>query len=434
MAYRNYSVANGFTVAKDGNGDFTTLAAALTAAVSGQTIFIRPGTYTENPTLKSGVNLCAFNCDALTPNVTIVGNCTATFAGTASLSGLRLQTNSAALLTVSGSAATIINLNNCFLNATNNTGITFSSSSTSGKINITNCNGDLGTTGIAIYTMSSLGFLNIISSNFTNTGSSVTASSMTGSGGVVNLYFSSFFSAFSTASASAMYLDKCYVQCSPINTTAFSFSGTGTSSIRETNIESGSASAITIASSSLLNLFQSVISSSNTNCITGAGSLNYSDIVFSGSSTVINTTTQTGGTLIGGKFQAPSAGFIGERISSGLVTSVSIANSTIVNLTSIVLTPGNWDISLIIEFSGMTTGTYILTGISPNSASLTGVNQGDNGAEFPFLSQASAAQTLVIPSYRVSITANTTYYAVGNAVYTAGTGTMSGRLSAVRVG
>ena len=55
-------------------GTHTTIAAALTSASSGDTIFIRPGTFTENLTLKAGVDLCAFDCDALTPNVTIDGS------------------------------------------------------------------------------------------------------------------------------------------------------------------------------------------------------------------------------------------------------------------------------------------------------------------------------------------------------------------------
>ena len=50
MGYRNYSTACSKIVSPDGNGDFQTIGAALTAAVSGQTIFIRPGTYTENLT------------------------------------------------------------------------------------------------------------------------------------------------------------------------------------------------------------------------------------------------------------------------------------------------------------------------------------------------------------------------------------------------
>jgi len=53
----NYGTAKLIVDATAGSGNYTTIAAALAAASSGQTIFIRPGTYTENLTLVAGVNL-----------------------------------------------------------------------------------------------------------------------------------------------------------------------------------------------------------------------------------------------------------------------------------------------------------------------------------------------------------------------------------------
>lgn len=71
------------------NGTHTTIAAAITSATAGDTIFLLPGTYTENPTLKAGVNICAFECDSGestgTSNVIINGTVTASYVGTVSL-------------------------------------------------------------------------------------------------------------------------------------------------------------------------------------------------------------------------------------------------------------------------------------------------------------------------------------------------------------
>src|ERR1700676_4205216 len=81
-----------------GSGNYTTIGSALTASVSGQTIFIRPGTYTENLTLKAGVNLTAFGSDSSlngTATVIINGTCTLSTAGTVTISSIQLQTNSA---------------------------------------------------------------------------------------------------------------------------------------------------------------------------------------------------------------------------------------------------------------------------------------------------------------------------------------------------
>ena len=92
------------------NGTHSTISAAITSASSGDTIFVRPGTYTENLTLKAGVNITAYQCDAslnATGRVTIVGNSTLSTAGSVTMTGMQLQTNSAAVITVSGSAASM---------------------------------------------------------------------------------------------------------------------------------------------------------------------------------------------------------------------------------------------------------------------------------------------------------------------------------------
>src|SRR5208337_1148271 len=152
-------------------------------------------------TLKAGVNITAFNCDSMTPNVTISGNCTLSTAGTVSITGINLQTNSAACLTVSGSVASIVNLNSCNINALNATGISYSSSSASSKVFVFNCTGDIGTTGIALYSMSSTGALNFNNCKFTNSGGSSTANTI--SAGALNPVYCIFSNPTTTSSTAA---------------------------------------------------------------------------------------------------------------------------------------------------------------------------------------------------------------------------------------
>ncbi len=118
----NYGVAKWIVDPVPGQGTHTTIQSAVTDAAAvqvatgnAQTIFIRPSTYTENITLAVSVNLTAFDCDAITPSVTIVGKCTAGFSGTCSLSGIKLKTNSDFFLDVTTSSATVVNLISCFL-------------------------------------------------------------------------------------------------------------------------------------------------------------------------------------------------------------------------------------------------------------------------------------------------------------------------------
>ena len=158
MGYRNYSEAVSHIVDTTGQGDFTTIQAAITAASSGQDIFVRPGTYTENLTLKAGVNLVGWGTDASQNNtgtVQITGKATFTGAGTVNINGIQLNTNSDYLLAVTGSSASVVSLSNCFLNCSNNTGIDFTSSAAGATINITACDGNIGTTSIAFFTHSS---------------------------------------------------------------------------------------------------------------------------------------------------------------------------------------------------------------------------------------------------------------------------------------
>jgi len=141
LSTNNYGPSKFIVDASAANGTHTTLPSALASASSGDTISIRPGTYTGNFSLKGGVNITAFGSDSSlngTGKVIIQGTCTLSEAGTVTISGVQLQTNSAAALAVTGSAASVVNLQNCYLNFTNNTGITYSSSNSSSAINIQN--------------------------------------------------------------------------------------------------------------------------------------------------------------------------------------------------------------------------------------------------------------------------------------------------------
>lgn len=280
--------------------NFTTIASAIASAQGtgiNSTIFLQPGTYTENFTLPAGINLSAYICDAFTPNVTIVGTITCTTAGSRSISGIRLQTNSAAILSVTGIAATIVNIFNCYLNCTNNTGITYSSSSGSSAINIMNCNGDLGTTGISYFTATGTGLIRINSGIYTNTGGSTTAS--TTSACTVFLEYLQNTFPISTSSTGAYSIVQTSVNNSPTNTTSLTTAGTGITNITESNFSSGSASAISVGAGTTV-LMTGEINSTNTNAITGSGTFLGPSIAYTNTSSLNNVSTQTARNLHAG--------------------------------------------------------------------------------------------------------------------------------------
>jgi hypothetical protein len=438
MAYRNYSAAVSHIVDTTGQGDFTTIGAALTAAVTGQTIVIRPGTYPENPNLKAGVNLVAFDADALTPNVIINGNCTASFAGTCSLSGICLQTNSANCLTVSGSSATIVNLINCFINCTNNTGISYSSSSASSQINLSYCELNLATTGIAYYSMSSTGGMEFIFCTLNNTGVSTTAAN--NSSGGIGFIYSLVTGVVTTSSTGILAISYSIFNIGVIsNTTPITTAGTGSASLINSQITSGSASAISIGAGTSMLIDLTYISSTNTNAITGAGTCNFSGISYNaaaGATFVNNVTTQSGGTIQGiAAGNNPTAGYIGEQIRSYLPvgSAVTFSTSVIKEITTITLSAGVWDISAIaqINYTGVSTST--LAGISTTSTTFAPNNLGDNVNASSF-SLTGDTVTCVIPAFRVAISTSTSYFMNASATFSTGAATGYGRISATRVG
>jgi hypothetical protein len=270
-------------------GTFSTIQAAITAAISGQDVFIRPGTYTEDLTLKAGVNLTAFLGDELTPNVIILGKASFSSAGTVSITNIQLKTNADNFLSVTGSAASVVYLENCFLNANNSTGIVYSSSSVSSAVNLYSCNGDCGATG-TYFNYSGAGTVFIFSSSLLNTGASTTASTTSATN--ITIDNCRIEIPLSTSSTGVYTLRNVTTNTRPVNTTALTTGGTGNTVCVFCRFLSGTASAISIGAGTTVQLYSCDIGSTNTNAITGAGKLNYTPLTLTGSSTTINATTQ----------------------------------------------------------------------------------------------------------------------------------------------
>jgi hypothetical protein len=355
------------------DGTHTTIASALTSASSGDTIFIRPGTYTENLTLKAGVNLASYNCDAQTPNVTIVGKCTFTAAGTVTISGIRLQTNSDNFLAVTGSAASVVYLNNCYLNCTNATGITFSSSSSSAAIYLNNCYGDLGTTGVALYAHTSSGNLWLYYCVITNSGGSTTANN--NSAGSVFFLYCNVSLPLTTSSTGSVTLSYSIVTGGSA-TSALVTAGTGTSAIEASRLESGTASAISIGTGTTVEVKGVVnASSSNANAITGAGQIKFNKIYYY-SSSGNNVTTKSSNFISEYSIQKSSLqpAFLAVLASTLSNVTGDGTTYTVVFDTTVTNQSSSWNGST--TFTAPVTGLYFLTAqllVGSLTASFTGM-------------------------------------------------------------
>ena len=155
VATNNYGPAKFIVSPSAANGTHTTISAALAVASSGDTIFVRPGTYTENPTATIGVNVTAYQGDDNEENVTVVGSWTVTGAGTFTMSNLCLKDNGSPVIAFSGSTNTVLQIDDCTFIVTGASVFNYTNSGSS-QIVPYNCVFNVGT-GHQLYSMTSAG-------------------------------------------------------------------------------------------------------------------------------------------------------------------------------------------------------------------------------------------------------------------------------------
>lgn len=378
-----------------GLGTHTTIGSALTSASSGDDIVVYPGTYTENITVKAGVNIMGWSGDGVNVGFTygpnLVGKITASFtSGECNISNLVLTTNSDNILAMSGTSS-FIHLNNCLINVTNGTGINLSA----GVIYINNCYG-FAAIGQQFFAVSA-GSLQFQYAIIFSTSGSVTQCPITG--GTVSFAWCQFSQPIIV---SAGTLTGNWSQFTNSGTTVLTTSTTGAITLVKSQVRSGTQVGISVGSGTTVTLEDVFFDSSNATPVSNSGTVvglatnGQLPIGKTGNNPTFATITPGNGigvtngsgaiTIAGvGPYPgqttntAPPAGYIGELIfapTSGVT--VSLTNNTAANATSISLTAGIWDISAQVYFSGtLATNINYQGAISLTSASTSGI--GENG-------------------------------------------------------
>lgn len=293
-ATNNYGAAKWIVDPIPGQGTHTTITAALISSSSGDTIFIRANAnpYVENPTLKAGVNLTAFGSDGIAAcqgnpprvNVIIKGTTTAAFSGSVTLSGIQLMTNGAAALSMPGTNPCSLTMVNSSIYAHDATGFILNNSLS--NLNFYCCTFRSDSTN-NLYTATATGGIDFENCIFNL--------SATGAANTIALGRAVFNAcdmpglALATSSVGGVFVQSCYWQYGDV--TLLTTAGSGTSEVFNSYLQSNSASAISVGAGTTVNVANCSILSTNTNAITGGGTLNFGGITFL-SSNVINTTTQ----------------------------------------------------------------------------------------------------------------------------------------------
>lgn len=290
-----YGVAKWIVDPVLGRGTHTTIAAALSAASSGDTIFIRPATYTENLTLKAGVNLTAFTCDAYpaefstNPNVIILGKCTSSYSGSAAMSGIQFKTNGDYCIVTSGNNVTYLTFVNCSIIASDHTAINHTGTG-GGLLYILNCQGKITNAGITFFNMTANAPLRMSSCYFDH-GSSATNSTISSSTVQdVSLYNCLFGPGITGSNSGIIGINNCHIGSNGIVVNGTSTVDYIVNSFITT--EASGVAAISIGAGATCTVTNTTITSSAANVMTGAGTLQYALIAFTANSGT-NVTTQT---------------------------------------------------------------------------------------------------------------------------------------------
>lgn len=288
--------------------NYITVQDALNAAnaAGGGTVFVQPGTYTENLTLYPNVNLTSFDGE-WRGQVSIVGKMSFSSAGHVEISNIHFDTNSDFILELTGTALVEVRFNECYFLCSDNTAISYTNSNAGSLLQFNFCESDVATTGITFIVSTSAGFLRFYDMYISNEGGSTTAS--TASTGTFDITDSNINIPISITDISGSTLTRTFFTTS--NVTAFTMNAAAlTLFCQECNFASGTATALVITAGIFVAENLS-ITSSNASAISGAGTIKYNLITYLSSSSTNSVTTQTALTT-----QPEIARFVNQAFSS----------------------------------------------------------------------------------------------------------------------
>ena len=289
-------------------GTYQTFTAATAAASSGDTILSRPGTYTEDFTAKAGVHYQGFGRE--TERTIINGTVTLSESGKSTFEDLSFTSNSATIISHTGSNESDAIFFNCFFSVTDaQPAITSSNTNSSSSVTFHTCN--ITAANASAYHINHSGTAQVnffystlgVDGNYTT--SNVLSSSTSG--------FTQFRWCYMALPLTTSNNHKFRVYWSEINpqaaTVLITHNSTATSRNREVvhsslRASTVTSSAISIGASATLDVINCVIESSNATTIAGSGTIRYAGIqfvntqTFAGTLTTVAWTTKTGDIIL----------------------------------------------------------------------------------------------------------------------------------------
>lgn len=256
-----------------GYGTHTTIQDAIDDASSGETIGVRPGTYTEDLTLKGGVSIVSVGGGRESNIILISGSHTLTTAGSPQFSGISFQTNGGTIFTTTSSGGALI-LSNCRIDLTDGDG--FSLNGASAGVIATNCT-ILQSAASLNYFVITQALTNLVvfrSCSFNVIGAIAAGTSTIAAGSITFEYCKFQKQGFSTSSTAFGRFFHCFFDGNG-NFTYFTTAGTSAQhQMLHCYLDSGSSSAVVVGAGTTLSATNVTVRSSAGSPISVAGTLN----------------------------------------------------------------------------------------------------------------------------------------------------------------
>lgn len=272
-------------------GTYTTIAAAFAAVSSGDLVIIRPGTYIENLTVPHGITVTAMGSGTL-GMVQIKGTLTFTDAVSTLFSNIQFETNGAEIISIGGSGTNQSRFVECSFVLSDSDLMTVNNSSASP--NFVRCFFNTTNAGSKLFTLTS-------SSQPTFSQCIMTASAAPGTStlaiGTVFIRGCSLGPSIFSATGGGYRITDCDWDPNG-NATFLTTTTAGAHVVTRSSFNSGSSACFSIGSGTSCDLRGVIIKSTNSNPVTGAGTVTYAPIQFSNTGYGINATTKTGYNLV----------------------------------------------------------------------------------------------------------------------------------------
>jgi hypothetical protein len=127
-----------------------------------------------------------------------------------------------------------------------------------------------------------------------------------------------------------------------------------------------------------------------------------------------------------------AAGFVGETIAAAITTNQAMTTGVALNVGSVSLTAGDWDVDGYVQFVPSAAPTALACGINATSATMPVGNTQYSTQQLVLAFTSAATQVLNTGRTRVSLAATTSVYLVAQGTFASGTLNAQGYISARR--